>query len=130
MATSNVGSSKSIIKEDAEPKAVKNKVGQLDVHVSELSIRVGSFSSTGEQVCYSGVMMSCRTPLLLPLVLPPPATPRQGTLEFALRPYRIPAEVLREKHEAVLGMITIFLGELEFAGSREAWETGSRDLIT
>lgn len=37
----------------------------------------------------------------------------QGTLEFALRPYRIPAEILREKHEAVLGMITIFLGEKE-----------------
>eukprot|EP00903_Cladosiphon_okamuranus_P005778 g5726.t1 len=34
----------------------------------------------------------------------------KGTLEFALRPYRIPAELLREKHEAVLGMITIFLG--------------------
>eukprot|EP00752_Nemacystus_decipiens_P018246 g16374.t1 len=34
----------------------------------------------------------------------------KGTLEFALRPYRIPADVVREKHEAVLGMITIFLG--------------------
>ncbi|CBJ25933.1 hypothetical protein Esi_0017_0154 [Ectocarpus siliculosus] len=58
MATANADSSKSIIKEDVEPRAIKNK----------------------------------------------------GTLEFALRPYRIPAEVLREKHEAVLGMITIFLG--------------------
>lgn len=34
----------------------------------------------------------------------------KGTLEFALRPYRIPPDTLREKHEAVLGMVTIFLG--------------------
>lgn len=35
----------------------------------------------------------------------------KGTLEFALRQYRIPPDTLREKHEAVLGMVTIFLGE-------------------
>lgn len=35
----------------------------------------------------------------------------KGTLEFALRPYRISQEKLREMHGAVLGMITKILGE-------------------
>lgn len=51
----------------------------------------------------------------------------QGTLEFALRPYRIPAEQLREKHEAVLGMITIFLGER--GGKRVAVQRQTNHLI-
>lgn len=35
----------------------------------------------------------------------------KGTLEFALRPYRIPLDILREKHGPVLGMVTKILGE-------------------
>ena len=34
----------------------------------------------------------------------------KGTLEFALRPYRVDWSVLEEKHAAVLGMMEIFLG--------------------
>eukprot|EP00903_Cladosiphon_okamuranus_P012381 g11604.t1 len=34
----------------------------------------------------------------------------KGTLEYALRPYRIESAVLEEKHAAVLGMMEIFLG--------------------
>lgn len=34
----------------------------------------------------------------------------KGTLEYALRPYRVEWEVLEEKHGAVLGMMEIFLG--------------------
>lgn len=35
----------------------------------------------------------------------------KGTIEYALRPYRIPTDVLREEHGAVLGMVTKLLGE-------------------
>ena len=35
----------------------------------------------------------------------------KATLEYALRPYRIPWDTLREKHGPVLGMITKMLGE-------------------
>lgn len=35
----------------------------------------------------------------------------KGTIEYALRPYRIPMDVLREEHGAVLGMVTKLLGE-------------------
>lgn len=35
----------------------------------------------------------------------------KATLEYALRPYRIPWDTLREKHGPVLGMITNMLGE-------------------
>lgn len=34
----------------------------------------------------------------------------KGTLEYALRPFRVEWEVLEEKHGAVLGMMEIFLG--------------------
>lgn len=34
----------------------------------------------------------------------------KGTLEFALRPYRVDWSVLEEKHAAVLGMMEIILG--------------------
>lgn len=69
----------------------------------------------------SSVLLSPRTRLLLLRAMDPASSKlshgqraRAGykaTLEFALRPYRIPPDTLREKHEAVLGMVTIFLGE-------------------
>ena len=49
----------------------------------------------------------------------------KGTLEFALRPYRIPPDTLREKHEAVLGMVTIFLGESGGLPSPTAYGSGA-----
>ncbi|CAM9843315.1 unnamed protein product, partial [Ectocarpus sp. 6 AP-2014] len=54
-------------------------------------------------------------PLQKTLALSPPSvmstTMRdKGTLEFALRPYRVDWSVIEEKHAAVLGMMEIFLG--------------------
>lgn len=37
-----------------------------------------------------------------------------AVIRFHLRPYRIPMDILREKHSAVLGMVTKLLGELRF----------------
>ena len=35
----------------------------------------------------------------------------KGTLEYALRPFRVEWEVVEEKHAAVLGMMEILLGK-------------------
>lgn len=38
-------------------------------------------------------------------------SPTKPTLEFALRPHKIPLDTVREHHGPVLGMITKLLGE-------------------